>query len=73
MGKQLSAGAAKQPPLPRVTKANAEQFLGMLNDYISNGDLRLPFLPVEVAGHMNRKTMDAYLVSLMSKAIGIAS
>lgn len=41
----------------------------MLNDYISNGDLVLPFLAAAQAGSMNRKAMDAYLVSLMRAAI----
>lgn len=53
-----------------VNTETAEQFVTLLNDLISNGDLVIDAITPEEAGQMNRDEMDSFLFKLMWVAMG---
>ena len=49
----------------QINTKTAQQFLNAVNDYISNGDWVISAITPDVAGEMNRKEMNEFLMELM--------
>lgn len=53
----------------QINEETAKQFLAMINDYLSNGDMEIDAITPNEAGRMNRRKMDAFLFELFEACL----
>lgn len=53
----------------QINANTAQQFLDLVNDYVSNGDIEIDAITPTEAGNLYRKEMDAFLLELFAEVL----